>query len=809
MNEIRGAFIIFVYMKHLRYTLLASVLILFSCNVIKRSPKSNQTLPGYYGQWLYIKTNGSNVLPDMTKYDWGFSSNKRGMSAALKNVYEYGPSNVAGRIRGIVIDYSNTNRILIGSASGGVFLTEDAGISWRPINDQALSPSVMYMHQNPFNPKIIYYCTGEASGNSADLIGAGVFKSTDGGLTFSQLASTNNNNFSMTWTVKCSPVDTNTLYVGTHSTGLWRSTDAGATFTRVYNSGSQVNDVELFPNGSVMFTLKGSGAYYSSTGNLGSFTKVATINSVSSARAELSYCKNYPNVVYCAISGPDNGYSGVLKAFYKSSDGGKTFVTKTNPTGTVNFGFTWYALNMCVKDNDSNSLFIGSLDVGYSKNGGNTWTAGSEIHADNHISVFSGEKLYLGSDGGLAVYNWSNPNAPTVLNNNINITQFYNGAVSPHSVAIMAGSQDNGTRESSNKNKVFGSIFGGDGGYCFYHANNSSVKYVSTQNGEVYRAFQPITSNLPTNDTKWFIHPYYVSFFNGDHLVFPSNTFMYFSVDGGYNFVQKGKVSTGRLFCAATTNDANPAIFSGGSSGALLVCDSALNANSTAKDLRLSMPPILRSSFIGSIKPMPGVRNQIYIALNNISDSGRVYLVSNVFGTPVFKNISGNLPKGLPVNWIECDPLSPALTLFAGTDYGLYITEDGGKTWVKDTRIPSTVVSCIQIHKNQKDIYFFTHGRGVFKGQINNAAVSSIETVQIDWANVYPVPASEQLTVQLAEGFQKGRYQVLNLQGQVMFESDFDAQSFQFDVTGMPNATYILQINCASGNIVKSFTVSR
>jgi hypothetical protein len=79
----------------------------------------------------------------------------------------------------------------------------------------------------------------------------------------------------------------------------------------------------------------------------------------------------------------------------------------------------------------------------------------------------------------------------------------------------------------------------------------------------------------------------------------------------------------------------------------------------------------------------------------------------------------------------------------------------------------------------------------------------------MDWANVYPVPASEQLTVQLAEGFQKGRYQVLNLQGQVMFESDFDAQSFQFDVTGMPNATYVLQINCASGNIVKSFTVSR
>jgi hypothetical protein len=206
---------------------------------------------------------------------------------------------------------------------------------------------------------------------------------------------------------------------------------------------------------------------------------------------------------------------------------------------------------------------------------------------------------------------------------------------------------------------------------------------------------------------------------------------------------------------------------------------------------------------------MPGVRDQIYIALNNISDSGRVYLVSNVFKTPVFKNISGNLPKGLPVNWIECDPLNPTMTLFAGTDYGLYITEDGGKTWIKDTRIPSTVVSCIQIHKNQKDIYFFTHGRGVFKGQINNAAISAIESVQMDWANVYPVPASEQLSVQLADGYQTGHYQLLNYQGQIILESNFNAQSFQIDVSNLPNASYILQINCASGNIVKSFTVNR
>lgn len=754
----------------------------------KQHPKE---LPGYYDQWLFMKTNGSGVLPDMTKYQWDINSSKRNNSSALLFVSELGPDNVSGRIKGLVIDYSNTNRILAGGASGGVFLSEDNGSSWRAINDQALSPSVTYMDQNPFQPNVIYYCTGEASGNSADLMGAGVFKSIDGGNTFEQLASTNRSEFQFCWSLKCSPKDTNTLYVSTHSQGLWKSTDAGLTFNRVYNTGTQINDVEVFPNGSVMFSVKGVGVFRSETGDINTFSKVTSILSASTARGELAYCKDFPNIVYAAISGPDNSYDGVLKYFYRSNDGGKTFTLKTNPTGIINFGFTWYTLTMAVKHNDSNAVFVGSVDAGYTRNGGESWFESEIQHADHHIIASSGNNMFLGSDGGLCRFNWNDFSSFTSLNNGLNVTQFYHGDVSPHALNVFGGCQDNGTKESRNLNPIFSNVFGADGGHSFYHASKSNTKYYATQNGNVYRSGTRISNNIPTNDAKWFIHPYSVSKTFGEYVLYPSSTNLYFSSNEGAQFKKLGNITTGRLYSATFSSDQNPAAYSGGSN-ALVAVDSVLNANPKFKDLRLAMPSSIRASFIGSIKVIPGFRDKIFIAFNNVADSGRIWKVSDVFGTPVFTNVSRNLPKGLPVNWVECDPFNPEQVIFAGTDYGLYITEDGGQTWLKDTRLPSTVISCISIHKNKKDIYFFTHGRGVFKGQINNAGISSIADSKIDiLKSAYPVPADDVLNLEFKETI-SGTYLISDLTGKTVLEGKIEGVKVSISTATLQAGNYIL-----------------
>jgi len=790
------------------------VLLIIGCqqivkvNTKKTTAESPAPLPGYYGQWLFIKTNGSNILPDMSKYQWQNGFNKRATSNALINVYEYGPSNVGGRIRAIVVDKLNPSRLIVGSASGGIFVSDNNGASWRPINDQALSPSVTGMSQNPFLPNIIYYCTGEAQGNSADLLGAGVFKSVDGGNSFTQLPATTTAAFTQNWTIKCSPKDTQTLYVGTHAAGLWRSTDGGLTFSRVYNTGIEINDLELLPDGSVLFTVKGSGVFRSASGNLGSFSKVASINSTSSARGELAVCKNFPNVVYAAISGPDNSYSGVLKDFYKSSDGGKTFSTRTNPTGIINFGFTWYCMSMTVKDNDSNAIYAGGVDIGYSLNGGLSWSSANEQHADNHIAVNSGNKMYLGSDGGLCYYDWSNLNQFTSLNNGLNITQIYAGDVSPHAVAILGGCQDNGTKEGKNLNKSFTSVFGADGGYSFYHAQTSTVKYYATQNGAVYRNGINVSNNIPTSDAKWFIHPYHVSQSNGEIMVYPSNRILYYSTNGGSSFKNLTTVSSGRLFSSATSEGNNPSVFSGGSS-ILVAVDSANKTTPLVKNLRQAMPLAIRASFVGSIKVVPGFRDKIYIGFNNIADSGRIYMASKVFNdTPVFTNISGNLPRGLPVNWVECDPMNPERIIFAGTDYGLYITEDGGNNWIKDTRFPSTVISNIRIHKNMKDIYFFTHGRGVFKGQINNSGFSSIEDKNDKalLALLFPNPAKDMLNISFKTAV-SGTYHVYDIQGKEVLSGELNGERHTVSTSALQNGQYVIVYQTSSGTGKQKFSI--
>src|SRR5688572_2063309 len=100
--------------KLLYINLLISLCCLAACTGKMKQISSEQkaveqgTLPGYYGQWLYIKTAGTNTLPEMSKYNWDQGA-KRAISDVLLNVYELGPTNVGGRIRAMIVDKANPN----------------------------------------------------------------------------------------------------------------------------------------------------------------------------------------------------------------------------------------------------------------------------------------------------------------------------------------------------------------------------------------------------------------------------------------------------------------------------------------------------------------------------------------------------------------------------------------------------------------------------------------------------------------------------------------------------------------------------
>jgi hypothetical protein len=150
------------------------------------------------------------------------------------------------------------------------------------------------------------------------------------------------------------------------------------------------------------------------------------------------------------------------------------------------------------------------------------------------------------------------------------------------------------------------------------------------------------------------------------------------------------------------------------------------------------------------------------------------------------------LPKGLPVNWVECDPVNPYKTIFAGTDFGLYVTEDSGTTWIKDTRVPSTVVSSIKIHRNKKDIYFFTHGRGVFKGVINNNVVSVPSMVNQNKPKIFPIPATSVLNIHFKEIQINTYYTIYDINGKIMEKGQLNSNKTELNIEKLPIGKYVI-----------------
>ena len=218
--------------------------------------------PGYYEQYRIMKQNEAGEIPMGLRSLWYQQDVKNyKKSGNLFDVKEWGPNHVGGRTRALLIDHSNNNHIVAGGISGGIWNSFDRGISWKQADDHAISLAVSCITQNPFDADVMYFGTGETQGNSAGISGEGVFKSTDNGKTFEQLKSTVNSNFNQIWDIKHSLTDSHTVYVATNATGLWRSKDGGATFTKFYNTTAPIHEIEVFSDSTIIIAIAGTGLY--------------------------------------------------------------------------------------------------------------------------------------------------------------------------------------------------------------------------------------------------------------------------------------------------------------------------------------------------------------------------------------------------------------------------------------------------------------------------------------------------------------------------------------------------------------------
>ncbi len=419
-----------------------------------------------------------------------------------------GPGNVGGRIRRLVIHPTTPGTMWAAAVDGGVWKTTNGGGAWAPTGDFLPNLAFSSLAISPADPATLYAGSGEGFFNGDAVRGAGVFKTSNGGGSWAQLASTNNSNFFAVNDVAVSKGNPNRVYAGTGN-GVWRSLDGGASWTQILAPNVQGGCTDLALRSDltndVLFAACGiftqSAVWRNKNAEAtGAWTKV--LRETGMGRTALAIAPSKQGVIYALASSikPGNFQFGLL-AVFRSDNGGDSWsatvrntssdrastLLLTNPVFAslvqCSFGASnvflnqgWYDNVIAVDPKDPNRVYAGGIDVFVSTDGAKTfrptsfWWAdqplkASFVHADNHDLVFApayngttNKTLFIANDGG--VFKTANARAtpsPTLcdptksafsfvnLNRGLEATQFYDGIAYPDDTAYFGGTQDNGT----------------------------------------------------------------------------------------------------------------------------------------------------------------------------------------------------------------------------------------------------------------------------------------------------------------------------------------------------------------------------
>jgi uncharacterized protein (TIGR03437 family) len=375
---------------------------------------------------------------------------KLGMWTAL------GPGNVGGRTRAILIQPDNPDVMYAGGVAGGVWKSTNAGGAWTPMADMLANIAVNTLAFDPKDFNTIYAGTGEGYFAVDNVRGAGIFKTTDAGVTWVRLDSTNNPDFYFVNDIFISPQDSKRIYAATRA-GVFRSPDSGVSWTRVLSTTVQGGCYDLAARtdqtNDYLFVACGNtqqAAVYRNTDAAGAGSWDSVLSEAGMGRTVLAVAPSNQNVVYVLSSALSGNYQYGLHAFFRSTASGDpgSWVARVRNTdaGTYNTailsnpasatgiecrvatanGFTgqsWYDLAIAVDPLDENRVWAGSIDLWRTDNGGATWGVGGfvyplegerRIHPDQHLILFhpqyngtTNQRMFIGNDGGV----WRTDNA--------------------------------------------------------------------------------------------------------------------------------------------------------------------------------------------------------------------------------------------------------------------------------------------------------------------------------------------------------------------------------------------------------------
>lgn len=662
-----------------------------------------------------------------------------------------GPGNIGGRLRGVVIDPVNPNTMWVGACSGGIWKTTNAGGIWQPLDDFLPSLAIGCLVQHPTNRDLLFAGTGEGffetlegTSNTAAVRGAGIFKTTDGGTTWTQIPSTTGPDFYHVNRLAFQPGTPATMLAAT-TTGIWRSTDGGDTWTRVatglcydvrFAPGDPTRAVAGFHDEPPRYSTNGGVTWTAATG-------------LTAHRVELAYAPSAPGTVYAAASISDR------IRIYRSTDNGQTYSVQYNGTGISTYAS--YNSTIWVDPTNANNLMVGGVTLFRSTNAGvNITGVFGSVHADHHgifnHPAFDGttnRTIFIACDGGIYRIADYLGTASQELNNNLGATQYYGGAVNDATGIVIGGTQDNGTSRYSGNPEGWQSVLGGDGGYCAQDPTNSNLWYATTQrhglrrstNGGVNFSTSIVGNLSDAGGLNCNFIPYYMLDPNTPTRMLASGRRLWRT-----NNVNVGAPPTWSIIKASIEPPPRPArpdrtpgshfdenspynistiavakgnsdiIWVGHNNGE--VWRTANGTATTPTWTRVDTgAPGLPDRWIARIAIDPADHTRVYVAIMG-------WAPDNVWRTTdngaTWTDISGSGLSGLPdcpVSAFNVHQTQPG-RLFAGTEVGVFASDNDGATWAPAGAGLAAVPIEELIWRNNDTLLAVTHGRGMYFGAV-------------------------------------------------------------------------------------------
>ncbi len=687
-----------------------------------------------------------------------------------------GPAGMSGRVTAIDVIRDSPDIMYIGTASGGLWKSTSGGVDWEPIFDDQDAHSIGAISIYQKTPSIIWVGTGEGNPRNSQTMGRGIYRSIDGGRTWENMGLRETRTIHR---VIVDPNNPDVVYAGAHGDawgdseerGVYKTTDGGETWERILynNERTGVGEMVMDPsNPNKLFVAmyeyrrwpwffesggEGSGLYMTVDGG-DSWKEITSEDGLPEGelgRMGLAIARSNPDRAYAWVESEKN-------ALYRSDDGGYSWDKTIEMEEDSDVGNRpFYYAEIYVDPKNENRIYSLYSFLSVSEDGGKSFESiypyYNYIHPDHHAFYIHPDNpsfIIDGNDGGM---NISYDRAKTWrFVENLPVAQYYHINVDmefPYNV--YGGMQDNGSwqgpayvwRDGGIRNSYFEELYFGDGFDVVVDSSDSRYAYAMSQRGNVGRV------DLQTGYSKFAqpIHPegeelrfnwnaaIAIDPVNSENVYFGSQ-FIHKSTDhgdtweiispdlttndttkqqqhesGGLTIDATGAENFTTITAISPSFHTSDVIWAGTDDGNVQITrDGGENWTNTAANMGVP-----EGSWVAQIKASRFNEGEAVAVINNYRRSDWTpYLMRTTNYGQSWENIVGDKGfEGYILSFVQ-DPVEPNL-MFAGTEFGLYVSLDEGDTWTEWTNdYPTASTYDMVIHPREHDLVIGTFGRSAW-----------------------------------------------------------------------------------------------